>query len=312
MKGNTRDVVRFVVILLRLNISILILSAPYAAAENAVGPDFLLVEPGARTAAMASAFVGIADDANAVIFNPAGLVNMQGSDISLTHFASFADTNYENVMYASASGAWGYGARLLVDYTSDFTQISSSGQETGAVANYDVLAQVSAGYAVAPGFSAGVSLKYFKSILMNFSKDGIAADLGVLFKFGECPDVYLGITLKNIGKQSAYESMADTLPLKFSVGAGLKHKINEYISIAAAADLDRVLINKYPPNISVGVEMCFYERFFISGGLGLKETGDGFTAGAGFMPVKNIKFSYAFQPYEDLGATHRMSLDVMY
>ena len=311
MFGKTLNVAKAFLWTLRFIVFTLII-APAIFSETAVGPDFLLTEPHARTAAMSNAFVAISDDANALIFNPAGLAMLEKNSFSLTHYASFADTNYENFLFAVNSGNFGYGGRILVDYTADFTEIDSNGASAGNVYNYDFLAQASAAWELFPGVSAGVSVKYFKSALSRYMKDGVALDAGTIIKFYECPDMYFGLAIKNAGFQGAYESVPDTLPLKLSAGLGCKQKVNEWLGITAAADLDRVLINKYMPNIGLGVEASIYDMFYISGGLGLKDTGDTFTAGAGFKPFEHVKISYAFQPYEDLGATHRISLDIFY
>ena len=279
-------------------------------AENAVGPDFLFVQPHARTAAMNNSFTGVADDANAVIFNPAGLPWLEKNSVSLTHYSSFADTNYENIMFACPQKGWGFGGRVLADYTSNFSEISMTGEDKGQVANYDLLFAGSFGFAIMPGFSAGATAKYFTSTLLNYTKSGYALDMGLLF--GVSPEVNIGFTLENLGSQGAYEQVADALPLKLTAGVGYKHKVNEVIGLVAAADFSRVMINKYQPDITAGAELSFYNRLFISAGFGIKQDGDNFTLGGGIMPFDFARLYYAYQPFENLGATHRMSLDVIF
>lgn len=293
-------------------IFLFVLIAGAAYAENAVGPDFLLIRPHARTAAIGNAFTGLADDANAVIFNPAGIPSITGTAVSFTHFMSFADTNYEYIMFASTRGNWGYGGSVMLDYTLDFPDVNESGVETGQVNNYDFMLSAAAGIKILPGFSAGAGVKYFKSGLLNYVKEGFAADFGVLFRVMECPDIFFGITLLNLGWQNAFETEADSLPLEFKTGIGLKHKITDEISITAAADIGKIMVveKKINPDIGAGVEVCLYDLFTVSGGFGLKRDGDGFSLGAGFMPVKSVKIYYAFQPFEYLGFTHRISLDL--
>jgi hypothetical protein len=281
-------------------------------AENAVGADFLLVEPHARAAAMSNAFVGVADDCNALVFNPAGLTVLGGSSLSFTHYASFADTNYENIMYASNKGNYGFGFRTLYDTTSNFANIDKTGQNNGNVSNYDMLAQASFGIAFLPGFSAGASLKYFRSVLMVYSKEGFAADMGALLMVSKMPEVYLGLALTNLGAQGAFENSADPLPTKLTAGIGYKWRINGDIKMIADADVDRVMLNKYMPDIQAGAEFCFYNRLFLSAGFGATENGDGMTFGAGIEPLDSLKIFYAFQPFNDLGETSRISMDLFF
>ncbi len=290
----------------------LLMLADLAAAERAVGPDFLLIQPHARTAAMGNAFTGVADDASALIFNAAGIPKIEKNTISFTHFSSFADTNYESVMAVFPQAPWGFGGAVLYDYTMDFTAIDTAGQETGQVNNFDFVISLSAGYELFRGFSAGISAKYFRSVLMDYSKDGFAMDAGVLWRVMEHPDVYIGVALQNLGTQSAYEEERDDLPLIMKAGVGVKHKVNDLIKFTAAADIGRILVNKYTPDVGAGVELCFNNAYFINVGFGLKQEGDTISVGGGFMPLETLRISYAFQPFENLGATHRISLDLYY
>lgn len=49
---------------------------------NSIGSGFQINEHGAKSMAMAGAFTGLANDATAVHFNPAGIVNLKGTNIS--------------------------------------------------------------------------------------------------------------------------------------------------------------------------------------------------------------------------------------
>lgn len=295
---------------LGLLIFFIIYMPPFLMADTSVGPDFLLVEPDARTAAMGNAFTAIADDANAVLFNPAGIPAIRTSMLSFTHYASFADTNYEYLSFVYPYKPWGIGGSLLYDYTMNFPEIDPTGRETGQVNNYDLLASIAAGYTIVPGLSAGAAIKYFKSTLLNYTRDGFAFGLGALWKFKDDPDIYIGCTLQNLGAPTAYESVTDDLPALLTVGLGLKHKFSDIINITADADMGRMLLNKYFPDIGAGAELGFYNMVFISAGFGIKQEGDTISLGAGIRALESLKIWYAFQPFENLGATHRLSLDI--
>lgn len=281
-------------------------------ADTAVGPDFLLVEPDARTAAMGNAFTGIADDSNAVLFNPAGIPMIRNNIISFTHFASFADTNYEYMSFVYPYKPWGVGGSLLYDYTMNFPEIDPSGREIGQVNNYDLLATLAAGYMIMPGLSVGAEVKYYKSILLTYARDGFAFGFGALWKLMEEPDLYIGCAVQNLGGQTAYESVPDELPALMTVGLGLKHRFSEVINITADADISRILVNRYFPDIGAGAELGFYDIVFISAGFGLKQEGDTVSMGVGFRAMDSFRISYALQPFENLGATQRLSLDMMF
>jgi hypothetical protein len=279
-------------------------------AEKAVGPDFLLIQPHARTAAMGNAFTGLADDSNAVLFNPAGMPLIKKPMLSFTHFSSFGDTNFEYTAYAYPGGDWGAGGSVLYDYTTGFSNIDKTGQDIGDTHNYDLAFTGTFGCVILPGITAGISAKYFRSELLNYSKNGYAFDFGIMFRLMEQPDTHLGCALLNSGSQTAYEKQSTALPLTAKTGISVKYAFNESAGITAAFDIGRIIVNDDLLDISGGIEVCLYRIYFISAGFGFKMDGDTFSLGAGFKPVETLRISYAFQPFEYFGATHRISLDV--
>ncbi|MBU1616007.1 UPF0164 family protein, partial [bacterium] len=60
---------------------------------------FLKIGAGARTMGMAGAFVGLADEADAIYSNPAGLGFLDKTQISATHNSWFKDVDYESLSY---------------------------------------------------------------------------------------------------------------------------------------------------------------------------------------------------------------------
>ncbi|MCX7698669.1 MAG: PorV/PorQ family protein, partial [Candidatus Goldbacteria bacterium] len=62
--------------------------------------NFLKISQGARQAGMGEAFTGIADDVNAVYWNPAGLAQLRRQQACLLHSVWLVDVNYEYIAYA--------------------------------------------------------------------------------------------------------------------------------------------------------------------------------------------------------------------
>lgn len=59
------------------------------------GAQFLKIGAGARSTAMGDAFVGIADDVNAVYYNPAGLGYLERAEITAMRTQWFQGMNYD-------------------------------------------------------------------------------------------------------------------------------------------------------------------------------------------------------------------------
>ena len=59
----------------------------------------------ARAVAMGTAFVGVADDSSSLLFNPAGLGGLKGSDLAVHHQAGLAGVSQDLVTLAMP-GSW--------------------------------------------------------------------------------------------------------------------------------------------------------------------------------------------------------------
>jgi len=59
------------------------------------GAQFLKIGPGARVDGIGSAFCAIADDVTAVYWNPAGIGQLEGFNLSDTHTYWIADTRFK-------------------------------------------------------------------------------------------------------------------------------------------------------------------------------------------------------------------------
>ena len=66
-------------------VSLLLFSVSETFAVSEAAVLFLLISPGARAAGMGEAFVGVADDATAAFWNPAGLAYQKGRELTLMH-----------------------------------------------------------------------------------------------------------------------------------------------------------------------------------------------------------------------------------
>jgi hypothetical protein len=291
----------------------LIVSAPFCAySAGGVGADFLRLEPPARTAGMSNVFAGISDDVNSIIYNPAGLSSLRNTVISFTHFASFADNNTEFLASAFPLGNGKYGcigAGVTVDYTFDFPYYDDYGDQHGNVDNYDMVATASYAYPIYTWLAAGVNLKYFYSKLYLYSKSGFAADIGLLCSLGKNPDTYAGLVVQNIGTESAFISVVDPLPANLKAGMGIKMKIGDAAKLTLGLDVNRLISKDEMPTLDLGADLNIFECLCVRAGYGFRHDMANVSMGIGIL-LDRVTFSYSYQPFDVLGATHRISLDV--
>jgi len=244
-----------------------------------------------------------------MIYNPAGLINVRNPSLSLTHFSSFVDTNYEYLAFGAPLGPGTAGVSVLFCYSYDFPEFNEWGAEVGDVSNHDIVATTAYAYKLMPGLAAGVNLKFFYSRLYIYSKIGIAFDAGMLFNLGLNPDVCAGIAVQNIGDQGAFISVKDPLPSNVKAGMSVKLKETGIGTVTLAMDVNRLLLRDEMPTLDIGGEVEIFEVFCVRAGYGFRHDVANMSAGMGLI-MGDIRFSYAFQPFDMLGTTHRFSLDV--
>ena len=289
---------------------VLIQNAAFAA--GGVGADFLRLEPPAQTASMSNVFAGIADNINAMIYNPAGLTSVTATTVAFTHFSSFGDTNCEYVCGAvPISPELGtVGASLMATYTFDFPYYDEFGDQQGNVDNMDIVFTGSYAYPVFENLSLGANLKYFHSTLYKYSKNGFAADVGARVRLGKDPDTYAGVAIQNLGTQSAYISTVDPMPVNIKAGLGFKVKMGDLADVTAGLDVNRLISKDETPTMDAGADVELLQVLSLRAGYGFRHDSGGLTMGVG-VDLDRVKFSYSYEPFDILGAAHRISLDIM-
>jgi hypothetical protein len=205
----------------------------FCAAADAV-VNIQNVGAGARSAALGNSFVAVADDGDAVFYNPAGVAQMEGRQVAYTNVSLlFQGIEGDDLGQHVASYVMPLGTKLGMGL--GYERIGSDlMSENGAF--------LSLGYRATSALSLGVNAKYlFWSVgdipadattgaedpLSNSSAGAIGVDVGVLWKtpfWG----VQLGAMAKNVNKPNVAktdvpgDSDAGALPMDVSVGASYR------------------------------------------------------------------------------------------
>jgi tetratricopeptide (TPR) repeat protein len=146
---------------------------------------------GNRALALGGAYVSVADDASAAVWNPAGLGLLNRSELQATHTSLYGlDISEQYASLAVPSWRWGVGAL-------DFRRFGVDGIEERSDRNVllgddlrdsQTEVKVSYGRAVNDAWSLGGSLKMRRHSLAGYDDFGIGLDLGLLVR----PGVALG------------------------------------------------------------------------------------------------------------------------
>jgi len=278
------------------------------------GADFLNLPVGARAIAMGGAYVGLADDATAIYWNPAGLVQIPKISATFMRAEYVDDISYQYAAYAHRIS---YDA--VIGVSAFFTDIGSierrdiNGLYGGTFAPKDEVYTLAYSKAIEEfstdeyDVSMGLSLKYISSKIDDSAKTW-AGDFGVMtYNFGSIP-YKLGVTAANIGSGLKYDVEESPLPLTFKFGGSAE--ISDNFVLAAEVDVPKGAEVNYMAGAELSLQPSQLMRFSAYAGINgqkLKDDLSGFSVGFG-ATIQFFSLEYAFVPMGDLGSTHRISL----
>lgn len=316
----------------------LVLSSTLLAGKSKVGTTaypFLKIGVGAKALSMGGAFVGLANDESAIFYNPAGLVGLQTRALSASYLNYVADIQSGSVMFVRPRGTtqteedqYSYNEdeetpvydsksalAFAITYLSYGTidETNSSGQVIGDFSGSDMAFTMGYANKVSRRISLGANVKFIYQKVDEFSSQGLAADLGALYRLSD-GRTSVGVSASNLGVQLSGLSEEHKDPLPILLRVGLSHRLREIpITVSGEGvmpsdnDIYGAFGLEFQPNLPIALR-AGYSSF----GSNYKTDGDkdntaGFSFGAGFLFPK-IRIDYAFLPYADLGSLHRVNL----
>lgn len=170
--------------------------------ESRLAASFLKIGTGARASAMGEAFTSVADDASALLWNPAGLSMVRKVELQVTHNQWVSQMKVESFCLAfPAAGTWGLAYTL--GSLGDFADWNGPGEPLGGT--FSVNEQVfSAGYGnifFADSISLGATGRVVKEDLGDgFGGQTYSMDLGVMVQpWWAMPGVNFSAVIQNMG-----------------------------------------------------------------------------------------------------------------
>jgi tetratricopeptide (TPR) repeat protein len=266
---------------------------------------------GARALGMSGAYVGVADDATAMFWNPAGLARLDRAEVTGMHINLYFGTPYDFLGAAYPLLDWGtFSLGAVRVATSGIVLRDEESFVIGAgEGSYD-LREYLVGYGreLPLGLRAGAVVKVDQMRLLGSSASGVDLDLGLQFQLpgsaGGWERLCLGVSAQNVlATPQRLDQEADLLPLNLRLGASYPLAFGgEGLpqSLLTSVELDKSTWRSW--QWRAGLEYGLRDLFFLRGGL----QSDAWSAGAG-LQYAGLALDYALAGQE-LGLTHRFSL----
>lgn len=213
---------------LRFSLFLIILSQGISAQVGGESVfQFLNLTSSSRQVALGGEVLTLIDDVNQPIWNPAVINAELDKQLSLNYTSYLADINIGSVSYAHViSRRFGtiHGSIKYLDYGT-LIEADEFGNETGTFRASDIA--ISAGYAFNLPWTnvyMGFNVKLINSTISNFTSNGIAADVGIMY-YSPYKDYSFTIVARNMGAQiQSFDGTTERLPFKVAVGASYKLK----------------------------------------------------------------------------------------
>lgn len=292
-----------------------------AVSTGGTGAVELKIPVGPRAIAMGQAFVAVADDANAIYWNPAGLRQLGGVHITAQYDVFIDTVRYQYFAAATKLGndaGIGIGAKFLTTGTEPATD--AGGNQTGGTIGLNYMdIDLAGAYKLSYFFDVGLTAKYISEDLAGSSASSFAADLGLLYKT-PIPHLMAGMDIQNLGPGMKFVSTADPLPLNLKVGLAYKMFDDNF---TAAYDMNFPIDNAVSANL--GGEYWYKDtlvgRFGYSFQGSIDQNAYGIGGKAGLYLGAGVKIA-AFKNYVGLdyawtdagffGSNHHFALDVYF
>ena len=341
---------RLVVILLA--IGTIIPATVLAGNEDRIGTagaTQLLINPWARSSALANSNIATVQGIEGAFMNVAGLAFtrktelmftntnwMKGSDISINAIGLSQRVGESSVLGLSI---------MTVDFGDLVTSTENVPEGDGSTFSVNNL---NIGLSYAKEFSnsiyGGMTVRMISESIFNAKASGVAFDAGIQYVSGERDQIHFGITLKNVGPPISFSgdglsfqttldngtivtaeqrSASHEIPSLIQIGAGYDFVLAENHDLTATGAFVSNAFSR--DNFGLGLQYSFKNMFILRGGYQLETGGDsgssattfltGLTAGVSLQaPIgKNggaIGFDYTYRDTSPFDGVHSVGVRV--
>ena len=276
-------------------------------ADKSTAANILEFGSGVRPTAMGGAFCGVADDINAICWNPAGIAWLNKKEISMGH-----DIYYEDIKCESISGIYPVedilacvGLNVTMLRIGEIVGMDNNGGKIPNPDAGDSLVILSFAQIMDEDMrlGVGVGVKWINQRIAEERASGMACDAGILYKQ---PYLTVGAVVQNIGEKLGFVREKYELPLNFKIGASKKIWNNKML---CAVDINKTWKDR--AHVNIGCEYNVIERLTLCLGLNSRPDMDmGISSGIGMKIGDRMRFDYSYGDYGELGGVSRVSIGI--
>jgi len=294
--------------------------------------QFLKIGMGSRALGMGEAFVAIANDAEAVYWNPAGLSQFDKHAFFFSHTQWLVEVKLEYAAlvyhFDPVNSIAAAVTFLHTDEMKETTELQPLG--TGRYFNFsDFLFSLSYARNMTDKFSFGVSAKFLQENIAELTMQAFLFDLGIYYKTG-WQSTRFGVAVSNFGsemsprgsftyqnldnetiKVSTFQSFSP--PIIFRIGIARELLETESHRVTTSIQLNHP--NDNTENLNFGAEYGWRNTLFLRAGYKTAQVEEDISAGFGIhwpLAMMDFKMDYAYSNFGRLGFVNRFSIQLQF
>jgi hypothetical protein len=298
------------------------------------GAQFLKIGVSARSVGMGDAFIGVANDASALYYNPGGIAVLDNREVIATHIEYPANIKYEFAGIVWPTPQW-FGAVGLSTYwlhTDDMlkTTYENPRGDGRTFTAADMALALTYGANLTDHLSVGLTFKYINQLLETERANGWASDAGIYYQTGY-RDFKLCMMLANFGPDMKFITETYPLPMDFRFGSSINlmqggmNKLTLALQASRPNDnlerfnggLEYWYNNMFALRVGKRFSVDFSNNGFLqASGFDDRQSFSGLTSGITFggglkMPIStySLQIDYAYQDMGFLESVHRVTFD---
>jgi len=286
--------------------------------------QFLKLGVGSRSSAMGDAFVAIANDASALYWNPAGLVQFDRNEVIFSHNNWVVDISHDfagAVYHLNDENSFGLAfTSLSMDQMKVTTEFAPFG--TGEYFSFgDIAFAVTYSRKMTDQFSFGGTVRYIEETLDKLKMRGVMIDLGTYYWTG-LGTTRFAVTVSNFGNQMAPDGKVLLIgkreksdwqsyspPTIFRIGFAFEPYQDDDNKITTAIQLNHP--NDNSENVATGLEYSWKNIVYLRGGYVFNVDEQNYSFGFGVhvpLSIAICSVDYSFTNFTKLGNSQKFSV----
>jgi hypothetical protein len=270
------------------------------------GFQFLKVGQGARAVAMGDAYTAVANDINAIFWNPAGLTSVRRMAWTATYTKWLVDSRFFSgaVAFNTGTGRGGVIGLSLISYRPPEMEETTIFQPNGTgktLAAGDLAVGLTYALKLTDKFSFSSRMSWLHQTLFTKKVDAISFDVGTLF-FTGFKSLRLAMAMKNLGPDKKVIESKFLMPLYYNLALAGEVLGERGGPACLTLSGESAFAADYELRAHVGAELWLRDMLALRGGYKFNYDTDAYSVGLGLkVGVGGDRAMTVDVAYSDMG-----------